>query len=196
MVSLAKPIKVQLEKKRLTDCVAKVALVMDISGSMSGSYGNGTVQEIVNKVLPLAVQFDDDGELDFWYYGSRCQRMDSVNLYNYENAVPETWSNLMASLGYGNNEPDVMQEVIDEYQYSEIPAYVIFVTDGGVCQEKQIKKLLKTASDFPIFWQFVGVSGSNYGVLKRLDDMKGRRIDNADFFALDDFSGSLQRRII
>ena len=39
----------------------------------------------------------------------------------------------------------------------------------------------------PIFWQFVGVSGSGYGVLEELDNMQGRYIDNANFFALDDF---------
>ena len=187
LVSLAKPIMVQLEKKKLTDCVARVALVMDISGSMSSSYGNGTVQQIVNKILPLAVQFDDDGELDFWYYGSRCRRMQSVNLSNYRSAVPNDWHRLMENLGYGNNEPVVMREVIDEYRYSELPAYVIFVTDGGVGSGNAIKALLQEASRSPIFWQFVGVSGSSYGILKELDTMEGRYVDNANFFALDDF---------
>ena len=70
LVSLAKPLTVELEKRNLLDCVARVALVLDISGSMSKRYKNGTVQEIVNKTLPLAVQFDDDGQLDFWYYGT------------------------------------------------------------------------------------------------------------------------------
>ena len=31
------------------------------------------------------------------------------------------------------------------------------------------------------------VGGSNYGVLERLDTMSGRYVDNANFFALDDF---------
>jgi hypothetical protein len=42
------------------------------------------------------------------------------------------------------------------------------------------------ASSYPIFWQFVGVAGSNYGVLEDLDKMKGRIVDNAGFFAVDD----------
>ena len=37
-----------------------------------------------------------------------------------------------------------------------------------------------------MFWQFVGVGGSDYGILERLDDMKGRVVDNCNFFALDD----------
>lgn len=187
LVSLAKPLAIELEKRNLQDCIAKVALVLDISGSMSGRYRDGTVQEIVNKTLPLAVQFDDDGELDFWYYGSRPKRMPSVNMRNYQTAIPNNWESLMRSLGYGNTEPLVMKEVLKEYSKSSIPAYVIFITDGGVGSESEIKKVLIEASKEPIFWQFVGVGGSGYGVLERLDNMTGRYVDNANFFALDDF---------
>ena len=46
---------------------------------------------------------------------------------------------------------------------------------------------MKEASYLPIFWQFVGVGGKNYGILENLDAMTGRFVDNAGFFALDDF---------
>ena len=208
LLSLAKPLKLSLEKHKLNDTVAKVALVMDISGSMIFQYNNGTVQEIVNKILPIAVQFDDDGEIDFWYYGNKSQRMPAVTLDNYRRAVPadaapiippnappHTWTRyflanpntLMLQLGGGNDEPVVMKDVIAEYRRSDLPAYVIFITDGGVSKENDIKRLLIEASRMPIFWQFVGVGGSNYGILQQLDTMPGRYIDNANFFALDDF---------
>ena len=80
-----------------------------------------------------------------------------------------------------------MKEVLAEYKRSKLPAYVIFITDGGVGSENEIKKVLIEASHEPIFWQFVGVGGSGYGVLERLDNMSGRYVDNANFFALDDF---------
>ena len=187
LVSLAKPLKVELEKRNLLDCVARVALVLDISGSMTPRYNDGTVQEIVNKTLPLAVQFDDDGELDFWYYGSRCKRMPSVTMKNYESAVPEDWKDLMYSLGRNNNEVSVMEDIMREYKGSKLPVYVLFITDGGIYQVDGIKKILKKASKEPVFWQFVGVGGSNYGILENFDTMRGRYVDNANFFALDDF---------
>jgi hypothetical protein len=200
LVSLAKPLKVVLEKHKLSETIARVALVLDISGSMSSRYGNGTVQEIVNKAVPLAVQFDDDGELDLWFYGSRPQKVSSINTGNYQRAIPANWESLMKSLGYGNHEPAVMKQVIEEYRGSKIPAYVLFITDGGVGSENDIKKLLITASREPIFWQFVGVGGSGYGVLERLDAMSGRYVDNANFFALDDFrrvkDGELYSRML
>lgn len=187
LISLVKPLKVELEKRNLLDVTARVALILDISGSMNHSYKDGTVQEIVNKILPVAVQFDDDGELDFWYYGSNCERRPSVNMKNYEQAVPADWKELQRSLGGTNNEPAVMEEIIAEYETSKLPAFVVFVTDGGIYKTGAIKKLLIKASYLPIFWQFVGVSGEDYGILEKLDDMDGRYIDNADFFALDDF---------
>ena len=187
LVSLAKPLGVELKKKNLETLVARVGLVMDISGSMTARFKNGTVQEIVNKTLPLAVQFDDDGELDCWYYGTTARRMDSVNLDNYTEAVPKDWKHLMLDLGGCNNEPVVLKMVLDTYRDTKLPVYVLFITDGGVSKKNEIQKIITEASKLPIFWQFVGVGGSGYGILEKLDSMKGRYVDNAGFFALDDF---------
>ena len=187
LISLVKPLVFELKKKNLESTVAKVGLVLDISGSMVPRFKNGTVQSIVNKTLPLAVQFDDDGELDFWFYGTTARQMDSVNLKNYTRAVPDDWKHLMMELGGRNNEPVVMRMVVDEYKDTKIPAYVLFITDGGVNNKKEIRNIITEASHLPIFWQFVGVGGKNYGVLEKLDTMTGRYVDNAGFFALDDF---------
>lgn len=187
LVSLVKPLVFELKKKNLETTVARVGLVLDISGSMSQRFKNGTVQEIVNKTLPLAVQFDDDGELDFWYYGTTARRMKSVNLDNYTDAVPADWKRLMMELGGRNNEPTVLKMVVDAYKNTKVPAYVLFITDGGVNNKKEIQNIITEASHLPIFWQFVGVGGQNYGILERLDTMTGRYVDNAGFFALDDF---------
>ena len=187
LVSLVKPLVLELKKKNLETTVARVGLVLDISGSMVPRFKNGTVQSIVNKTLPLAVQFDDDGELDFWFYGTTARKMDSVNLKNYTMAVPEDWKHLMLDLGGRNNEPIVMRMVVDEYKDTKIPAYVLFITDGGVNQKREIQNIITEASHLPIFWQFVGVGGKNYGILEKLDTMSGRYVDNAGFFALDDF---------
>lgn len=187
LISLVKPLVLELKKKNLETTVARVGLVLDISGSMVPRFKNGTVQSIVNKTLPLAVQFDDDGELDFWFYGTTARKMNSVNLKNYTTAVPEDWKHLMLDLGGRNNEPIVMRMVVDEYKDTKIPAYVLFITDGGVNQKREIQNIITEASHLPIFWQFVGVGGKNYGILEKLDTMTGRYVDNAGFFALDDF---------
>ncbi|MBO4779956.1 MAG: VWA domain-containing protein, partial [Selenomonadaceae bacterium] len=97
------------------------------------------------------------------------------------------WKTVQAELGAGNNEPVGMQEVMNVFATSTVPAYIVFITDGGVARAGTIKKILIEASYLPIFWQFVGVRGSGYGILQDLDSLDKRYVDNADFFALDDF---------
>ncbi|MCC5625336.1 VWA domain-containing protein [Nostoc sp. CHAB 5715] len=71
-------------------------------------------------------------------------------------------------------------------QPSKLPTLIVFLSDGGVTDEQEIKKSVIDAAKYPIFWQFVGLAGSNYGILEKLDIMDGRIIDNADFFHVDD----------
>lgn len=186
LVSLAKPIKVSLEKHKLSQVEAKVALVLDLSGSMNQRYKSGAVQRIVNKTLPLAIQFDDDGSMDFWYFGTTCKKMEDITLKNYETAT-ESWKQVQAEIGGSNYEPAILQQVFDTFRNSKMPAYVLFVTDGGIREKAAIKKLITEASEYPIFWQFMGVGGKNYSILENLDTMEGRIVDNANFFAIDDF---------
>ena len=98
----------------------------------------------------------------------------------------------MGSKGIGNNEPRVMKDIIRKYTVKEpnlnIPTYIIFFSDGGIYEQKKIKQLITESSTKNLFWQFVGLGRANYGVLENLDEMEGRFIDNANFFALDDIS--------
>lgn len=190
LLSLAKKLSISLEKKQLQDVVAKVAIVIDASGSMSASYKNGTVQAVIDRIVLLAARLDDDGDLDTWFYASNHQKYPDMTISNVagyldKNTKSGFWG-IIKGLGVGNNEPPVMQEVLETYKNSNLPALVIFITDGGIYETSSIKKILIEASNYPIFWQFVGVAGSGYGVLEELDNMKGRKVDNAGFFAVDD----------
>ena len=188
LISFVNPLIVELKKKNLENTTARVALAIDISDSMENSYDNGIIQGIVNKILPMAVQFDDNSELDFWHYTNKSQKKKIINMKNYESAVPKDWEYLTDLFGSTNNETVIMEKIIEEYKNSNVPVYVIFVTDGGIYEESKIKNLLIESSKLPIFWQFIGVSGSDYGILENLNKINGRYTDNAKFFALDDFS--------
>ncbi|MDI0871732.1 VWA domain-containing protein, partial [Escherichia coli] len=65
--------------------------------------------------------------------------------------------------------------------------YVVFITDGGISKTRAIKDAIRRSANYPIFWKFVGLGGSSYGILKNLDDFTDRRVDNTHFFAMDDF---------
>lgn len=82
-----------------------------------------------------------------------------------------------------------MEDVIRKYTIEEdspLPAFVIFINDGGVL--KSIKKVIVEASLMPLFWQFVGIGTADFDVLKKLDTMDGRIVDNANFIHIEDIA--------
>jgi hypothetical protein len=87
-----------------------------------------------------------------------------------------------------NNEPAAMDQVIGHYQDTPLPALIFFISDGGINQSRAIKQRLIDTSTQPLFWQFVGIGGRQYGILEALDTVTGRMIDNSGFFAIDDLT--------
>lgn len=200
---LKKKVDIVLKKKNISNLTARVALVLDISGSMNHQYNSGAVQAFLERIVPVASRLDENGELDVWFFGSQFKRTKSVSETNVDNYIQEQCggmkrtllilksSSLMKELGFGNNEPLVIQDVINKYTQekpSKLPTLIIFLSDGGVTDEQGIKKAIVDAAKYPIFWQFVGLAGSNYGILEKLDNMDSRIVDNADFFHVDDLA--------
>ncbi len=195
LINLAKKLSLVLEKKHLQDTVAKVALVLDASGSMALAYENGTVQAVMDRMVLIAARLDDDQQLEIWFYASSHAKFPDISIENVtgylKNHVKRggfwDWG-IVKGLGVNNNEPPVMQEVLNSYKSSNLPALIIFITDGGIYKTDEIQRILIEASRYPIFWQFVGLAGVDYGVLEQLDTMKGRVVDNAGFFHVDDLA--------
>lgn len=192
LLNLAKKAQLTLEKQKLTELVARVGLVLDASGSMDSQYEKGRVQEVIDRLMPLALAFDDDGDIDCWAFAERPLQLSSINVRNFSKFIQRDhggWEDWKVGSRY-NEEPRVIQKVLDYYRNShdKTPIYVLFISDGGVHKESNqpITKLITEAAHLPIFWQFVGIGGNGYGVLERLDTMKGRVVDNCNFFALDD----------
>ncbi|EMI1810502.1 VWA domain-containing protein, partial [Pseudomonas aeruginosa] len=190
LLSLAKKAQISLEKNNLTKVRAKLAFVLDVSGSMNGQYSRGRVQEAMNRLMPLAVAFDDDGELDVFGFGAKPVHLSPATLSNYSDYI-DTEQGGWRKWDVGqrvNDEPRAMRLLMDYYNQSgdKTPVYIIFISDGGVHENRAITKLMIEASSKNFFWQFVGLGGNGYGILERLDDMPGRVVDNCSFFAMDD----------
>lgn len=195
---------VVLTKVGITGLKARVMVVMDASGSMDGLYRRGTVQETLERLIPVAARLDDNNAMEFWYYADRFARMgdldeDSV-LGVAGTQMPQVTGVVPAvkKIGYGNNEPPVMQDVLSVHREAAaedkaaalpvMPTLVLFITDGGISSgtSRQIEKVIKDSAREALFWQFVGLGNADYGVLAKLDTLQGRVIDNSGFFAVDD----------
>ncbi|WP_246239474.1 vWA domain-containing protein [Paenibacillus anseongensis] len=174
----------------MSHVAARVGLVLDISGSMQPLYKNGTVQEVVERILAVACKFDDNATLDIWIYDNEFSRLNAATERDFDQYVVRNILNNNNIHKFGrNNEPPVMEDVIRKYTIEEdssIPAFIIFINDGGVL--KSIKKVIAEASLKPLFWQFVGIGDSDFEVLKKLDTMEGRIVDNANFIHIKDIA--------
>ncbi|MER6672067.1 VWA domain-containing protein [Streptomyces sp. NPDC000983] len=203
-------VAVSLTKHGATGITARVILVLDASGSMSFLYTRGVVADVVERMAAVAAQLDDDGDMQAWTFASNPARLPDFRI----GELPE-WTRLhvrcgelslfggkkrkkglddsqvdMRSVGIQNEEQKVIAEVRAYVRQTPVtaPTLVLFFSDGGIYRNAQIEKELREAVDEPIFWQFVGLGKSNYGVLERLDTLAGRRVDNTGFFAVDDIS--------
>jgi hypothetical protein len=67
-----------------------------------------------------------------------------------------------------------------------LPVYALFVTDGNNGDQTQAERIIRESAALPIFWQFVGVGREQFEFLRKLDDLKGRVVDNADFYPVAD----------
>ncbi|WP_062644783.1 VWA domain-containing protein [Streptomyces maremycinicus] len=204
-------VAVSLSKRGVAGISARIVLVLDASGSMSFLYSRGVVADVVERMAAVAAQLDDDGEMQAWTFASEAARLPDLRL----GELPE-WLRLhvrvgeislfrrgkkprkgmepgqvdMRSVGIQNEEQKAIAQVRSYVRENPAaaPTLVLFFSDGGVYRDAAIERELRAAVEEPIFWQFVGLGRSNYGVLERFDTLPGRRVDNVGFFSVDDIS--------
>ena len=154
---------------------------------MERLYKNGTVQSVIERIMPIASQFDDNAELDLWIFENSFKRLGSINLNNFYGYVERE---ILPKYRMGGTEySHVMKDVYEKYilqEPSTLPNYVVFITDGDNFDKPKTTAFMTDVANHPIFWQFVGIGRASFDYLEKLDDLKGRFIDNADFFQLND----------
>jgi hypothetical protein len=126
---------------------------------------------------------DDDGDLEVWSFNTNSSRKPAVNMSNVDGYV----SNNIYCMG-GTNYAPVMSDILKdcENDKTDTPALIIFITDGDNSDHDAATRIIRASSSEPVFWQFVGIGGASFAFLKKLDNMSGRVVDNANFFELND----------
>lgn len=215
LVSLVKKAAVSLKKAGLEEHRAKVALCLDISGSMSSLYSAGKIQHFAERILALGCKFDDDGSIDIFLFGENPHEAGEMSIGNFKGFVNKLLDryNLEGGTYYGKAIrmirnfyfPDARGGARNTSLLSPLPVYVMFVTDGATFDEDLTTQQMKWASFEPIFWQFMAIGKSkkdikskgffsslqravtsDFRFLEQLDSMQGRYVDNANFFSVED----------
>jgi hypothetical protein len=177
-----------LTKNGINTGQARVAVVLDQSGSMRSETKDGTVQSVLERLLPVALQFDDNGELDVWLFDDGYKRMESISerdFYKYvdREILGKRENQLWGTTSYAPVMRDVFQKYVVE-EPSHLPTLVIFITDGNNDDKTATSALMRELSQYGIFFQFVGIGNEMFSYLEELDNLKGRVIDNANFFKI------------
>ena len=80
IVDLSKKAAFAANKHGIEGQRAQVVLVLDISASMNALYKSGVVQRVIERMLGLAVSFDDDGQIDLLLFGTNAYPLPPVTL--------------------------------------------------------------------------------------------------------------------
>jgi hypothetical protein len=214
LINLSKTADKVLEKRQLNQHDARVALVLDISASMHALYQQGTVQRVTEKALALASRFDNDGQMDMFLFGKAVHDCGSLGIKNIQQAVNALIRKhpLESSTRYGLAMHALRQHYFAGIDLPDLaptpsflgrlmgqkaavfkaplppqtPIFVLFITDGETTDQALAIDELTRLSQVPIFFKFIGVGSESFHFLQRLDDLKHRAIDNADFVKFND----------
>jgi len=185
---------------------AQVVLCMDISGSMEDMYRSGHVQDVIERLVPVAMQFDDNGEMELYLFQTRCKKHpNNVTLKNVDGLVKrEIWD----KYEFGGTEyAPPINMIMNHYAPKkgflgmgtpkplEYPVYVMFITDGENSDCREAEQAITEASKQGIFFQFVGIGSASFSFLKQLDNLSGRFIDNANFFQVSNLNNTSDQEL-
>lgn len=185
LIDMSKDSKIDMSKH-----TARVALAMDYSGSMGWLFSDGSVQRTITRILPIALKFDDNGELESWLFSNDCDRLVAVTIKNYKDYVRKVMERSHMRMG-GTNYAPVLKDMVRYYkdiEPSTVPAFIIFITDGDNFDVNETNKIIYELSNYNIFVQFIGIGDDNFSYLRSLDDMPGREHDNTGFIAVKDMN--------
>lgn len=194
MVDLTKRAGGAIAMRGLGDHAAGVLLVLDVSPSANGLYRAGAMQKVGTQAFAVALNFDDDGAVPTAMFDSETKVVGDMTLDNCQGFIDREAPRARSRRGGTVYTKAINWARSQAAKPGGQPTYVIFATDGEPNDShRDIEKTLTEASREPLFFQFIGVGPGvgtvaepSFPYLERLDEMGGRTIDNAGFFAVGD----------
>lgn len=210
---------VDLSKKSNVDLCGKVARVivaLDYSGSMDNLYRNGAIQRTLNRLVPLGLSFDDNGELDVYLFENSFRKFEPLTLSNYANYKRDIIDTSNYRMG-GTSYAPVLRDIVGKFEIPSTPktsifgslfgkknntpatpitpitddgpmTFVLFITDGEPGDRAATDTVIRNSAYTNTFIQFIGIGNNDFDYLEHLDDLKDRPIDNTGFSKLTDLT--------
>lgn len=201
VLDLRKKMVLDLKKEKgLDGQLATVVAVYDRSGSLDWAYNNGVMQRLTERVLPVGLGFDDNGVVDLFMFHNRAWRSKvDITIGTINDVIPEIKRHSSGGTSYA----PAIKLILDEYigaptgggwlskasrpvKKLEYPVFVLYFTDGANDDKAQTEELIREASNYGVYFQFIGIGDASMPFLEKLDDLSGRTVDNCGFFRAKD----------
>ncbi|MFA8325136.1 VWA domain-containing protein [Burkholderia ubonensis] len=126
MITLEKraaKVAIVLEKRQiLKPPVVRVGAALDISGSAKALYKSGVIQETHDRILGIALKFDDNGEVDTWTFTEGFDRLPTATPDNYGAYITDFVLNGDIDKWGGTQYAPVMHDIVDFFFRAPEPA--------------------------------------------------------------------------
>lgn len=164
----------------------RVGVALDVSGSAQGLYTGGVIQETLDRLLAIALKFDDNGELDAWAFHNKTTELPTITEADEGTYVRKKILGGNVDLWGGTEYAPALQAAVDHYfgadkdskpglmgrlfgakkveaKADNSPAMVLFVTDGANSDRSAAASVLREAAKkSPVYFQMIGVGPAHY----------------------------------
>jgi len=112
LIDLTKKSGIVLEKNGLADVIANIKVATDVSGSMWGRFQNGTVQEVLDRLLGIGMNMDANKSIEVFAFNTASKYIGTVNEKNHADFVKKVFMKKTAIDG-GTNYAPVMHAILE-----------------------------------------------------------------------------------
>ncbi len=165
----------------------RVGAALDISGSTKEMYKKGIIQETVDRLLAIAMKFDDNGQIDMWSFTDGFDRLETASASPYGNYVAQhILGNPEVTKWGATSYAPVIRDMVRHYYGSDAlaflgrlfgaqpaaapqPAMILFITDGANDDHAATQEILRACENRNVYFQMVGVGPAReFGFIKQV----------------------------
>jgi hypothetical protein len=184
----AEQVGIILAKKGISQApTMRVAVALDISGSMSSIIGSGALQNAFNQLMGVAVKFDDNGELDVFKFDTQCEYVGTSKpeTGDYDQYIRNNRIGPRGGTKYGPIvdsavgfffEPKKSGGFLGFGSKTEVtddtPVLMLILTDGEPSDAGAAERAMSDSTKYPIYYHMVGINGErrDFPTIARLAD--------------------------
>lgn len=188
----AEAVGIVLAKRNIVKApTVRVGAALDISGSTKEMYKKGIIQETVDRLLAIALKFDDNGQIDMWSFTDGFDRLETASAIDYGNYVNKHILENPGVTKWGSTSyAPVIGDMVRFYygggdalaflgrlfgaksaasSGAPLPTMILFITDGANTDHAATEQILSECENRNVYFQMIGVGPAReFGFIKQV----------------------------